>query len=43
MENRIEVNKVIGMDLEGKYKIIVHFIVEQYSTCLTSVVNIWKN
>ncbi|KAM7350414.1 uncharacterized protein ACRADG_009018 isoform 2-T2 [Cochliomyia hominivorax] len=43
VKNVIELNNVVGLDIEGQYKIIAHFIVEDYSTCMTSVINIWKN
>ncbi|XP_065365264.1 uncharacterized protein LOC135958292 [Calliphora vicina] len=43
IENRVELNDVHGIDLEGQYKIVVHFVAEEFSTCITAVVTIWKN
>ncbi|XP_037806836.1 uncharacterized protein LOC119600585 isoform X2 [Lucilia sericata] len=43
VENRVELNNVDSMDIEGNYKIISHFSAGNYASCITALVTVWKN
>ncbi|KAI8126903.1 hypothetical protein CVS40_3190 [Lucilia cuprina] len=43
IENRVELNNVVSMDIEGDYKIVAHFSAGNYASCIASLVTIWKN
>ncbi|XP_065365265.1 uncharacterized protein LOC135958293 [Calliphora vicina] len=42
VKNVVEIN-VFGIDLEGQYKIVAHYVAEEFSTCITAVISVWKN
>ncbi|XP_061387964.1 uncharacterized protein LOC133323020, partial [Musca vetustissima] len=42
IKNRLELRDVnFHGDLSGKYKAMIHFTMGKYTTCLSSVVNVW--
>ncbi|TMW43831.1 hypothetical protein DOY81_011088, partial [Sarcophaga bullata] len=43
VENRVEIKNVSGIDVEGQYRLVAHFEVGEYSTCMAAIVNIWKD
>uniref|UniRef100_A0A1I8NX48 MD-2-related lipid-recognition domain-containing protein n=1 Tax=Stomoxys calcitrans TaxID=35570 RepID=A0A1I8NX48_STOCA len=44
IKNRMDFfNVTMSHDYSGKYKAIIYFIVDQYSLCLSSVVDVWSS